>query len=63
MTMELIMTVPVAAYVAVAALGHALLLAAICRCLREDHFGGRRRRAVTDAPAIADNGARLLPAQ
>ena len=33
MSVELIMTALVAAYVTVAALGHALLLAAIYRCL------------------------------
>ena len=46
----------------VAALGHALVLAAIYRCLREDYFGGRRRRTATDAPAMADNATHLLPA-
>ena len=62
MPIELIMTAPVAAYVMVAALGHALVLAAIYRCLREDYFSGRRRRTATDAPAMADNATHLLPA-
>ena len=45
MFVELILAASVAAYVAVVALGHVLLIAAIYRCLREDSAGGRGRRA------------------
>jgi hypothetical protein len=45
MFVELILTASVTAYVAIVALGHVLLFAAIYRCLREDSAGGRGRRA------------------
>jgi len=45
MFIELILTASVTAYVAIVALGHVLLFAAIYRCLREDSAGGRGRRA------------------
>ena len=43
MLIELIMAVFIAAYVAVVVLGHVLLLAAICKYLR-DSAGGRGRK-------------------
>jgi hypothetical protein len=45
MVVELILAASIAAYVAIVALGHVLLFAAIYRCLREDRAGGRGRRA------------------
>jgi hypothetical protein len=42
---ELIMAALIAAYVAVVALGHVLLIAAIYKYLREDSAGGRGRKA------------------
>jgi hypothetical protein len=45
MFVELILAASVAAYVAVVALGHVLLIAAIYKYLREDGAGGRGRKA------------------
>jgi hypothetical protein len=45
MLIELIMAAFIAAYVAVVALGHVLLIAAIYKYLREDSAGGRGRKA------------------
>jgi hypothetical protein len=45
MSIELIAAGVLALYLGIAALGHALVVAAICKCAREDHFGGRGRRA------------------
>ncbi|MGA7490369.1 MAG: hypothetical protein WBW74_25900 [Xanthobacteraceae bacterium] len=45
MSIELIVYFFVAAFVVIAAVGHVLLIAAICRCVREDYFGGRGRKA------------------
>jgi hypothetical protein len=45
MLIELIMAALIAAYVAVVALGHVLLIAAIYKYLREDSAGGRGRKA------------------
>lgn len=58
MLVELIMPGLVAAFVAIAGLGHGLLLAAIYRCLHDDHFGGWRRPAATTR---TDKGMRPLP--
>jgi hypothetical protein len=41
---ELVLAAFVAAYAAVVALGHVLLVAAIYKCPREDSSGGRGRR-------------------
>jgi hypothetical protein len=49
---ELIIAAFVAAYVAVVAFGHVLLMAAIYECPREDGSGGRRRRTAV-RPQIA----------
>jgi hypothetical protein len=49
---ELIIAAFVAAYVAVLALGHVLLIAAIYECPCEDSAGGRGRRAAV-RPQIA----------
>ncbi|HEY6996256.1 MAG TPA: hypothetical protein VH397_21350 [Xanthobacteraceae bacterium] len=46
MPIELIAAGFVAAYLGIAALGHVLVIAAICKYAREDHFGGRGRRTV-----------------
>ena len=45
MLIELIAAAFIAAYVAVVALGHVLLIAAIYKYLREDSAGGRGRKA------------------
>jgi hypothetical protein len=42
---ELIVTALVIAYVAVLAVGHVLLIAAIFKCLRQDSAGGHGRKA------------------
>jgi len=47
MLIELIMFALIAAFVAIAALGHVLLAAAIVRCVRQDLTGGRRRMTRT----------------
>jgi hypothetical protein len=60
MLVDLIMPGLAAAYVAIAGLGHGLLLAAIYRCLREDDLGGRRRRVAAETTR-ADGGLRPLP--
>jgi hypothetical protein len=49
---ELIITAFVAAYVAIVALGHVLLMAAIYECPREDGSGGRGRMTAV-RPRIA----------
>ena len=57
MFIELILTASVTAYVAIVALGHVLLFAAIYRCLREDSAGGRGRRAAArEQEAAARDG-------
>ena len=59
MSIELIATAFIAAYLGVAALGHVLVIAAIGKCVREDYFGGRGRktaagrRTAEPAPACA----------
>jgi hypothetical protein len=53
MLVELIMMALVIAYVGVVALGHALLVAAIYRCLREDYVGGRRKATETRGEAMS----------
>ena len=45
MSVELIAAGLVAAYLGIAALGHVLVIAAIGKCVHEDHFGGRGRPA------------------
>jgi hypothetical protein len=45
MSIELIAAGFIAAYLGIAALGHVLVIAAICKGVREDYFGGRGRRA------------------
>jgi hypothetical protein len=57
MFIELILAAPIAAYVAIVALGHALLIAAIYRCLREDGAGGRGRKAATHDQQTAGSDA------
>ena len=52
MLIELIITAFVAAYVAIVALGHVLLMAAIYECPREDGSGGRGRMTAV-RPRIA----------
>ena len=52
MLIELIIAAFVAAYVAVVAFGHVLLMAAIYKCRREDGSGGHRPRTAV-RPQIA----------
>lgn len=52
MLIELIIAAFVAAYVAIVAFGHVLLMAAIYECPREDGGGGRGRRTAV-RPQIA----------
>jgi hypothetical protein len=54
---ELIVIAIVVAYLAIVVLGHVLLVAAICKCLREDYMGGRGRRTTSWHPRVID-GAR-----
>jgi hypothetical protein len=63
MLVELIMVALVVAYIGLVALGHVLLVAAIHRCLREDHVGGRRRRIGAGGATMADNDKEPLPAR
>jgi len=57
MFVELILAASIAAYVAVVALGHVLLIAAIYKYLREDGAGGRGRRAAAREQETADGDA------
>ena len=57
MLIELIMTALIAAYVAVVALGHVLLIAAIYKYLREDSAGGRGRKAAAGEQETAAGDA------
>jgi len=63
MLVELIMMALVVAYVGVVALGHVLLVAAIYRCMREDHAGGRRRTVDARRPSMAGHVNTPLPAR
>jgi hypothetical protein len=63
MLVELIMVALVIIYIGLVALGHALLVAAIYRCLREDHVGGRRRTIGAGGATMADHEKAPLPAQ
>ena len=54
MLIELIVIAIVVAYLALVVLGHALLIAAICKCLREDYMGGRGRRTTSWHPRVID---------
>jgi hypothetical protein len=51
--LELIIAAFVAAYVAVVAFGHILLVAAIYKCPREDGSSGRGRRSAVRAQTAA----------
>jgi hypothetical protein len=62
MFIELILTASVTAYVAIVALGHVLLFAAIYKCLREDSAGGRGRRAAAREQETAAGDADSLTA-
>jgi hypothetical protein len=62
MFVELILAASIAAYVAIVALGHVLLIAAIYRCLREDSAGGRGRRAAACEQETAAGDAAPLTA-
>jgi hypothetical protein len=53
MSIELIAAGFVAAYLGIAALGHVLVIAAIGKCVREDYFGGRGRKAASGRRAAA----------
>jgi hypothetical protein len=58
---ELIVTAIVVAYLAIVALGHVLLIAAICKCLREDYMGGRGRKTSWHPKVIDGAKARAEP--
>jgi hypothetical protein len=60
MLIDLIMFVLVAAFVAVTALGHVLLVAAILQCVREDLTGRRQPASVEVETATADHGLKPL---
>ena len=62
MLIELIVAAFIAAYVAVVALGHVLLIAAIYKYLREDSAGGRGRRAATRQQQTEAGDAEALTA-
>jgi hypothetical protein len=62
MFVELILAASIAAYVAIVALGHVLLFAAIYRCLREDSAGGRGRRTAAREQETAAGDAEPLTA-
>jgi len=51
---ELIVIAVVTAYLAIVVLGHVLLIAAIYKCLREDHMGGRGRKTASWHPRVID---------
>jgi hypothetical protein len=51
---ELIVFAVVVAYLAIVVLGHVLLLAAIYKCLREDHLSGRGRKSASWHPRVID---------
>jgi hypothetical protein len=59
MLIELIMAAFIAAYVAVVALGHVLLIAAIYKYLREDSAGGRGRKAAAGEQETAGDAETL----
>lgn len=61
MLIELIMVALVVVYVGVVVLGHVLLIAAIYKCLCEDHVGGRRRTIAARDTAPPRDGAQPLP--
>lgn len=63
MLVELIMVALVVVYVGVVVLGHILLVAAIYKCLCEDHVGGRRRTAEARDTAPPHGDAEPLPAR
>ena len=54
MLIELIVTAIVVAYLAIVVLGHVLLIAAICKCLREDYISGRGRKTASWHPKVID---------
>ena len=54
MLIELIVIAVVVAYLAIVLLGHVLLIAAICKCLREDYMGGRGRKTASWHPKVID---------
>jgi hypothetical protein len=63
MLVELIMMALVVAYIGVVALGHVLLFAALYRCLREDHVGGRRKTIESGGTTMSGHIKSPLPAQ
>ena len=62
MFVELMLAAFIAAYVAVVALGHVLLIAAIYKYLREDSAGGRGRKAADREQETATGDAEPLSA-
>ena len=62
MLVELIMMALVVAYVGVVVLGHAILVAALYRCLREDYVGGRRKATEAGGTTMSGHIKTPLPA-
>lgn len=62
MHVELIMVALVVAYLGVAALAHGLVIAAVYRCWREDHAGGRRSRIGAGCATMIDTTKEPQPA-
>lgn len=57
MSVELTVAALIVVYLAIAALGHVLVVVAVYKCLREDYAGGRRQRTTTGRTP-ADEGVR-----
>jgi hypothetical protein len=54
MSVELTVAALIVVYLAIAALGHVLVVVAVYKCLREDYAGGRRQRTTTGATTAGD---------
>lgn len=54
MSVELTVAALIVVYLAIAALGHVLVVVAVYKCLREDYAGGRRQRTTTGTTTAGD---------
>jgi hypothetical protein len=63
MLVELMMMALVVVYIGVVVLGHALLVVAIYRCLREDYIGGRRKTIEARGTTMLGHADTPLPAR
>lgn len=61
MVIELIVIAVVVVYLLIVVLGHVLLIAAVCKCLREDYMGGRGRKTSWYPKVIDGAKARAEP--